>query len=64
VNYNYVVSAQGRGNYLQLQNAIDAAPSKTAIYVLDGNWEVSNRQLKAKKLKLVIFPGTKVQRRN
>ncbi len=42
-HYDYIVSAQGKGNYMTLQNAIDAAPKgHTDIYVIDGNWEKPN----------------------
>jgi len=39
-HFDYIVSAQGRGNYMTLQQAVDAAPSgrKTRILVLDGDF--------------------------
>lgn len=41
IHYDYVVSALGKGNYMTLQEAVDAAPlgKKTTILVLDGSWE-------------------------
>lgn len=39
-HYDYIVSAKGFGNYLSLQEAIDAVPAGQAakIVVLDGEW--------------------------
>lgn len=53
-HYEYVVSKKGRGNYLTLQEAVDAAPmgKKTVIYVLDGDWEKPNVP-KGKKIKVI-----------
>jgi len=56
-HYDYVVSAGGRGNYLSLQEAIDAVPStdkKTVIRVLDGDVPASLKQsARAKRVKVV-----------
>jgi pectinesterase len=56
-HYDYVVSAEGRGNYLSLQEAIDAVPStdkKTVIRVLDGDVPASLKQsARAKRVKVV-----------
>ena len=40
-HYAYIVSAKGKGNYMTLQEAVDAVPEGTAatISVIDGNWE-------------------------
>lgn len=40
-HYDYIVSAKGKGNYMTLQEAVDAVPEGTAatISVIDGNWE-------------------------
>lgn len=40
-HYEYVVSEQGRGNYLTLQEAVDAVPqkSKAKILILDGKFK-------------------------
>ena len=40
-HYAYVVSAEGRGNYMRLQDAVDAVPngSKATILVLGGTWK-------------------------
>ena len=40
-HYDYVVSAQGRGNFMSLQEAVDAVPKGQAaiILVLDGKWQ-------------------------
>ena len=52
-HYDYIVSAEGRGNFMTLQEAVDAVPSgkKTDIYVLDGSW--SKPVLKGKKVRLI-----------
>lgn len=53
-HYDYIVSAVGRGNYMTLQDAVDAAPmgKKTTILVLDGKWE-RPVVTKGKKIKLI-----------
>lgn len=40
-HYDYVVSAEGRGNYMKLQEAVDAVPanSSATILVLGGKWK-------------------------
>lgn len=40
-HYDYIVSAKGKGNYMTLQEAVDAVPEGTAatISIIDGNWE-------------------------
>lgn len=40
-HYDYIVSAKGKGNYMTLQEAVDAVPEGTAatIFVIDGNWD-------------------------
>ena len=40
-HYDYVVSAEGRGNYMNLQEAVDAVPASTSatILVLGGEWK-------------------------
>ena len=41
-HYDYVVSSEGRGNYMSLQEAIADAPSgkKTVIRVLDDHYQL------------------------
>lgn len=57
-HYDYVVSAKGRGNFLTLQEAVDAAPSckKTKILVLDGTWK-KPLVPKGKKIKYIKYSG-------
>lgn len=62
VYYDYVVSAQGRGNFMQLHDAVAAAPRAAKIYILDGSWTVSSKQLREKKLRLFAYPGAQVKR--
>ena len=39
--YDYIVAADGKGNYMNLQKAVDEAPmgKKTVIRVLNGEWQ-------------------------
>lgn len=49
-HYEYVVSEQGRGNYLTLQEAVDAVPqnAKAKILVLDGKFKKPQTDKKIK----------------
>lgn len=60
-HYDYIVSAKGRGNYLTLQEAVDAAPSGklTEIYVIDG--EFAKPVTKGKKIKIVKYSSVKIK---
>lgn len=55
-HYDYIVSAKGFGNYMDLQSAIDAIPAGklTEIYVLDGDFAKPNIP-SDKKIKIVKF---------
>ena len=61
-HYDYVVSAKGRGNYLTLQEAVDATPmgKKTQILILDGTWQ-KPVIAKGKKVKLIKYCGVTVK---
>lgn len=61
-HYDYVVSAQGRGNYMSLQEALDAAPvgKKTTILILGGKWDKPTIT-KGKKIKYVKYWGAQVK---
>lgn len=54
-----IVSTQWRGQYTDLQAAIDAAPEnkKTTIYVLDGQWKNINFGKKKNKISIRFFNG-------
>lgn len=60
-HYDYIVSAKGMGNYLTLQEAVDAAPSGklTEIYVIDG--EFAKPVIKGKKIKIVKYSTVKIK---
>ncbi len=61
-HYDYVVSARGRGNYLSLQEAVDAVPAgkkKVAILVLGGTWKKPSN-MEGKKIKFVKQFGAKI----
>lgn len=62
-HYDYVVSAEGRGNYLSLQDAVDAVKvgEKATILVLGGNWKKPVR-IEGKKIKWVKQGGAKISR--
>ena len=53
-HYDYVVSQEGRGNYISLQEAIDAAPAgkRTVIRVLDGETQLP-ASAHSKRIKVV-----------
>lgn len=55
-HYDYIVSAKGRGNYMSLQDAVNAVPAgkKTKILVLDGTWN-KPQVPKGKKVKFVTY---------
>nr|MBP7471903.1 rhamnogalacturonan acetylesterase [Prevotella sp.] len=61
-HYDFVVSSEGRGNYMNLQAAVDAAPAneKTTILVLNGSWNkpvITNN----KKIKFVKYSCVKIK---
>lgn len=60
-HYDYVVSAEGRGNYMTLQDAVDAVPvgKKATILILGGTWKKPVCD-KNKKVKFVKYMGAKV----
>ena len=58
-HYDYAVSKLGKGNFLSLQEAVDAAPSGTTILVLDGEWP-SPQIPKGKRIKLVKFSEVRI----
>lgn len=61
-HYDYVVSAEGRGNFMDLQKAVDAVPvgKKAVIRILGGEW---NKPIiaKGKKIKFVKSFGAKIK---
>lgn len=62
IHYDYVVSEKGKGNYLTLQDAVNAAPmgKKTKILILDGTWEKPVIP-QGKKIRFKTFPEAKVK---
>lgn len=61
-HYDYVVSAAGRGNFMNLQEAVDAIPAgvKSKILVLGGTWKKPILS-KEKKIKIVKYFGAKIK---
>jgi len=62
-HYDYVVSAKGRGDFLSLQEAVDAVArtgKKARIIVLDGKWE-KPKMPKGHKIKIVKCWDASVQ---
>lgn len=62
IHYDFVVSALGKGNYLTLQEAVDAAPigKKTTVLVLDGKWEKPTVS-QGKKVRFKKFPDVVIR---
>lgn len=60
-HYSYVVSAEGRGNYMTLQAAVDAVPQgeKATILILGGTW-AKPTATNGKSIKLVKQLGARV----
>lgn len=61
-HYDYVVSASGHGNYMSLQDAVDAVPNgkTTTIYVIDG--EFPKPQISHSKIiKIKKFSSVKIK---
>lgn len=60
-HYNYVVSKQGRGNYMDLQEAVNAVPDgvKTKVLILDGKWRKPIIP-KSKKVQLVKYSNVEI----
>ena len=58
-HYEYVVSEQGRGNYLTLQEAVDAVPqnAKAKILILDGKFKKPQTD---KKIKYEVRDATEL----
>ena len=61
-HYDYVVSAKGRGNFMKLQEAVDAVPvgKKTSILVIGGEWQ-KPQVTKGKKIKFVKMLGATIK---
>lgn len=61
-HYDYIVSAQGKGNYLTLQDAVDAVPAgkTTEIYVIDGEY-AKPKIPKGKKIKIIKYSTVKIK---
>lgn len=61
-HYDYIVSAKGRGNYLTLQEAVDAVPVgvQTTIQVIDGEFAVPNIPAN-KKVKIQKYSSVKIK---
>ncbi len=65
VQFDYVVSARGNGNYMQLADAVAAMPmeGKQKVYVLDGSWTLDKQALQGRKVKFICYPGASVELR-
>lgn len=61
-HYDYVVSAEGRGNFMKLQDAVDAVPvgKKASILVIGGEWQ-KPQVAKGKKIKFVKVLGATIK---
>lgn len=62
-HFDYVVSAEGRGNFMNLQEAVDAVPANgkvTTILVLGGEWQKPTVAA-GKKIKYLKYFGAKIK---
>lgn len=61
-HFDYVVSAEGRGNFMDLQEAVDAVPSgkKVEILLLGGTWKKPSIP-KGKRIKWVKYFDAKIE---
>lgn len=61
-HYDYVVSPEGRGNYMSLQQAVDAVPvgKKTTVLVLGGTWK-KPVNVAGKKIKYLKYWGATIE---
>lgn len=59
-HYDYIVASDGKGNYMDLQKAVDDAPygKKTVIRILNGEWK-KPRVPKGKKIKFSLSQNAK-----
>ena len=59
-HYDLVVARDGRGDFFDIQKAVDAAPigEKTTILVCDGNWKKPTVE-KGKNIRFVLRSGAK-----
>ena len=60
-HYDYVVSARGRGNFMNLQEAVKAVPAgkKIQILILDGTWRKPVVPI-GKNIKFVMYSSVKI----
>lgn len=61
-HYDYIVSEKGKGNYMTLQAAVDAAPAgkETTISVIDGEWAKPTIPAD-KKIKIVKYSSVRIK---
>lgn len=61
-HYDYIVSASGKGNYMTLQEAVDAVPDGTSatISVIDGTWKKPDIP-SGKKIKIVKYSSVVIK---
>ena len=61
-HYDFVVSKLGRGNYMSLQEAVDAVPTgkKTKVLILDGEWQKPVIP-QGKKVSFKLFPEARIK---
>lgn len=62
-HYDYVVSAEGRGNFMTLQQAVDAVPANqpATILVLGGKWK-NPSHVAGKQIKYVLQFGASIEK--
>ena len=63
-HYDYIVAADGKGNYMDLQQAVDDVPMgrKTVVRILNGEWDYPVIP-KGKKVKFSVSENARLKRR-
>ena len=63
-HYDYIVAADGKGNYMDLQQAVDDVPmgKKTVVRILNGEWQYPSIP-KGKKIKFSVSEHAKLKKR-
>lgn len=62
-HYDFIVANDGRGNYMDLQQAVDDVPvgKKTTVRILNGEWKYPNVG-KNKKIKFSVSTNAKIEK--
>ena len=63
-HYDFIVAADGKGNYMDLQQAVDDVPvgRKTVVRILNGEWDYPVIA-KGKKVKFSVSENARLKRK-